>query len=239
MCEMSRMAPGMSELARIWNTNESAITPHLSQSQFHIGTTDPFHSQVGHQMFPLPERNSLVSSTPTHPPVSISTQTRENGSEEPSELTSHSRQVPLEDRFHSTPDSTPLPHSFTQLLLEAENALESMDFLNAISAQDPPDGTDVDPQKVGLSYGEDEESCLRVSSGEPPLVTVQPYSRHWKRSGVYQWRKPASVGRPEVLRRDDRRSESRRRRKGVKNGGTQECRTAPLKIVSILLFLYY
>ena len=113
--------------------------------------------------------------------------------------------------------------------------LKRRQISRAISAQDPPDGTDVDPQKVGLSYGEDEvESCLRVSNGEPPLVTVQPYSRHWKRSGVYQWRKPASVGRPEVLRRDDRR-----RRKGIKNGGTQECKKTPLKIVSLLPFLYY
>ena len=202
---MYKLPPGVPELAHIWDTQESAIRRHLLD----VDTSDPYLSsgsrpRVSH-FKNLPSKPSLPKSkVPIHHVVTKETHVTHS---EP-DLT---KLVVEEPTFHTSETATCLPDPFIQLLLEAEHAIHSIDCIE--SHQLPTHDVTLQFPDVGMSYQDDViDSCLRTSTGEPPLVTVRPYERHWKRSGVYQWRKPAYVRPSEVVER------SVKRRSRVKKG---------------------
>ena len=190
MDEGYNIPPAMRDLARIWGTEVSAIRPHLLD----IDLANPFTSKVKRRTtlnnYSIREVTHTVN-TPKQACISIETPTC-NSAQTPVEITTQ------EPTFHTShADTNSLPDSFTELLMEAEHAILTMDCHNPT----PLDGNiPLRFPRVGMGYQEDTvESCVRASTGEPPIVTLRPYERHWKRSGVYQWRKPASLGNREVL----------------------------------------
>ena len=213
--------PGMSDLARIWDTEVSAIRPHLLD----VDLSNPFTSNAKHRIthtnYPKETRNV---NTDTHACMPIRN-------------FEHSTQIPVgtttqEPTFHtSQTDANSLPDSFTQLLMEAEHAIQTMDCYNPT----PFDSNNIPMRfpKVGMGYQEDTvESCIRASTGGPPLVTLRSYERHWKRSGVYQWRKPTSLGNNGVLL-EDKPKYQRKRNKVMKNISASKEQIKKTLIVSL------
>ena len=222
---MYKLPPGMPELARIWDTQESAIRRHLLDVDLSNRLSRANRPRVSH-FKNLPYKPSAKYNIPIHQVVSKETHAM-CGEPDPTEL------VVEEPTFHTSETATTsLSDSFTQLLLEAERAIQSIDCTE--SDQLAADDITLQFPKVSMSYQDDVvESCVRASIGEPPLVTVRPYERHWKRSGVYQWRKPAYVSASEVVERS-----VRRRSRVQKSRAPVDVKTKKPRIVSVLWMLY-
>ena len=219
---MYKLPPGVPALAHIWETQESAIRRHMLD----VDLSDPYLSRANRPRVShfknIPNKPSLPKSkVPIHQVVTKETHVIHT---EPV-LT---KSVFEEPTFHTSETTDP----FTQLLLEAERAIQNIDCIE--SNQLPTDDVTLQFPKVGMSYKDDViESCVRTSTGEPPLVTVRPYERHWKRSGVYQWRKPPHVHPSEVIER------TVKRRSRVQKGRVPvDVKKKKPRIVSVLWMLY-
>ena len=219
------LPPRMRDLARIWHTEESAIRAHLLD----VNLSNPFTPNAKHKLTHISYPNRISRYTDTGPIHTCLSDEIPFPSKE-YDMTQIPAEIPTQEPAFLTSQEIETD-SFTQLLMEAELAIQTMDCYNPT----PFDSNNIPMHfpKVGMGYQEDTiESSVRASTGEPPLVTLRPYERHWKRSGVYQWRKPASLG-TKGIRLEDKSKQKHKRNKIVKNNTTSKEKVKKALVVSL------